>query len=54
MAWFQKGEMAAKKKDYEASRKWFENCKSFKSYDWEKLLDFRIFVLQQKERMQTK
>jgi hypothetical protein len=52
MAWFQKGEMAAKKKDYQTSKKCFESCKTFKNYDWEKVLEFRIFVLEQKEKRQ--
>lgn len=48
LAWMEAGEMAAEQKNFEETRKCFEACKKFKSYDWEKTAEFRMFVREQK------
>lgn len=48
MAWFQLGETAFEQKNVQEMRRCHESCKKFKKYDWERVLEFKMFIREQK------
>eukprot|EP01127_Copromyxa_protea_P014790 TRINITY_DN4173_c0_g1_i3.p1 TRINITY_DN4173_c0_g1~~TRINITY_DN4173_c0_g1_i3.p1 ORF type:complete len:372 (-),score=86.78 TRINITY_DN4173_c0_g1_i3:52-1167(-) len=52
LAWFGLGEILSKQNDLVGARVQWENCKKSKGYDWEKVVDFKIFVIEQKAKLQ--
>jgi len=46
-SWILLGEIAMEKKDFKNAQKYFSKSKEFEKFDWEKLVQIRIYINQQ-------